>query len=150
MLFAYFSFSWYIGSCTALYLELHARLVYCTVPWVARATCGLRAVQTCWNKICLYKKKISVSPASAKPTELPRMTILWCMHIKKFWIHWIICYKGWNLLIFRLQQGIVLKDLILFHWKYLVHSSIIIIIISLTSIFFQDKSRVWTAASQQH
>ena len=27
---------------------------------------------------------------------------------------------------------------------------IIIIIISLTSIFFQDKSRVWTAASQQH
>ena len=26
----------------------------------------------------------------------------------------------------------------------------IIIIISLTSIFFQDKSRVWTAASQQH
>ena len=26
---------------------------------------------------------------------------------------------------------------------------IIIIIISLTSIFFQDKSRVWTAASQQ-
>ena len=25
-----------------------------------------------------------------------------------------------------------------------------IIIISLTSIFFQDKSRVWTAASQQH
>ena len=27
---------------------------------------------------------------------------------------------------------------------------IIIIIISLTSIFFQDKSRVWMAASQQH
>ena len=27
---------------------------------------------------------------------------------------------------------------------------IIIIIISLTSIFFQDESRVWTAASQQH
>ena len=27
---------------------------------------------------------------------------------------------------------------------------IIIIILSLTSIFFQDKSRVWTAASQQH
>ena len=27
---------------------------------------------------------------------------------------------------------------------------IIIIIIGLTSIFFQDKSRVWTAASQQH
>ena len=26
----------------------------------------------------------------------------------------------------------------------------LIIIISLTSIFFQDKSRVWTAASQQH
>ena len=27
---------------------------------------------------------------------------------------------------------------------------VMIIIISLTSIFFQDKSRVWTAASQQH
>ena len=27
---------------------------------------------------------------------------------------------------------------------------LIVIIISLTSIFFQDKSRVWTAASQQH
>ena len=31
-------------------------------------------------------------------------------------------------------------------WNFII----IIIIISLTSIFFQDKSRVWTAASQQH
>ena len=36
--------------------------------------------------------------------------------------------------------------------KYLrsLNYIIIIILISLTSIFFQDKSRVWTAASQQH
>ena len=30
------------------------------------------------------------------------------------------------------------------------YAEFIIIIIRLTSIFFQDQSRVWTAASQQH
>ena len=49
--------------------------------------------------------------------------------------------------LFFSQTFIVLLSCIL---NYIIIIIIIIIIISLTSVFFQDKSRVWTAASQQH
>ena len=73
-------------------------------------------------------------------------------------MHFRMCVRklaGWfvvltNFSVYFLNMSIVdnLHDSII--TKHNDPFIIIIIIISLTSIFFQDKSRVWTAASQQH
>ena len=61
-------------------------------------------------------------------------------------IIFIIIKTRWSILI----QMKVKNQVLISYWNSLSPIDIIIIIISLTSIFFQDKSRVWTAASQQH
>ena len=55
----------------------------------------------------------------------------------------------------RLQGRSICKNIYMLYWSLFIQGSkvgrcVILIIIILTSIFFQDQSRVWTAASQQH
>ena len=58
-------------------------------------------------------------------------------------IYWSTLAEKCNIMKISFSKFHALRD-------YGIKFIIIIIIISLTSIFFQDKSRVWTAASQQH
>ena len=50
----------------------------------------------------------------------------------------------------RLEPALLMDRSVSLPLKIHFILSLFIIIISLTFIFFQDKSRVWTAASQQH